>query len=81
MDGPAHGFRRHTKQFLGTVVEQRDVAFVVHRDDAFPDAVQQRFSMIGQAGDLGDLQSASVPFDASRQQPRSQQSQRRTQAE
>ena len=75
------GRRRHTEQLLRAVVEQRDVALVVHRDHTLTDAVQQRFPMFGQAGDLGDLQPTGVPFDPPRQQPRRQQAQRRAEAE
>ena len=72
---PTESTRRPTasavtsEQFLRAVVEQRDDAVVVHRDDALTDAVQQRFSVIGEPGDLGDLQPAGVPLDAPRQQP------------
>ncbi len=70
-----------TEQFLGAVVEQRDVALVVHRDHALADAVQQRFPVIGQAGDLGDLQTAGVSLDPPRQQPGRQQAERGAETE
>ena len=43
--------------------------------------MQQRFPMVGQAGDLGDLQPTGVPFDPPGQQPRRQQAQCRAKAE
>ena len=64
------------EQFFGAVVEHGDLAVVAHADHPFPDAVQQRFPVVGQAGDLGDLQPAGVPLDAPRQQPRGEQAER-----
>ena len=81
VDAATHRVAADAEQLLRAVVEQRDVALVVHRDHTLTDAVQQRFPMIGQAGDLGDLQPAGVPFDPPRQQPRRQQAQRRAEAE
>jgi hypothetical protein len=65
----SHRLVGHPEQILCTVVQQGDVTFVVHRDDALANTVQQRFPMIGQAGDLGDLQPTGVSFDPARQQP------------
>src|SRR6185312_14600204 len=67
VDAATHDVRRHIEQLLRAVIEKRDVALVVYRDYTLTDAVQQCFPMFGQAGDLGDLQSTGVPFDAPRQ--------------
>ena len=75
-DAAADRVAADAEQLLRAVVEQRDIALVVHRDHTLADAVQQRFPMIGEAGDLGDLQPAGVPFDPPGQQPRRQQAER-----
>ena len=69
VDATAHGVAADPEQLLRAVVEQRDDTVGVDRDHALTDAVQQRFPMIGQPGDLRDLQTPGVPLDASRQQP------------
>jgi hypothetical protein len=76
VDVLADRVRSDAQQVLGAVVEQRDDTVGVYGHDTLADAVQQRFPMIGQTGDLGDLEAAGMAFDASRQQPRRQQTQR-----
>lgn len=81
VDGATHGVVADVEQVPCAVVEQCDDAAGVDGDHALSDAVQQGLPVVGQACYLGDLQSAGVPLDPTRQQPRRHHAQRGTQPE
>src|SRR5437660_9266435 len=70
VDPPSFDGALEAKQAPGFVVHERDTAVSVGRDHSLADAVEHRFALLEQRGDVARLQPESLSLQAPREQER-----------